>query len=120
MQNIIVLALISSVGAVSPVQKVIELLDDCKGKVAKDLAAEAAVMEEYTTFCDDESKEKGYAIETSTREIGELGAAIEDAKATILEKTDEMSTLASVLGAKDKELAYATAVRSAKNEEFVA
>ena len=25
----------------------IELLEDCKGKVAKDLAAEAAVMEEF-------------------------------------------------------------------------
>merc|ERR1719213_1476266 len=89
--------------AVSPVQKVIELLDDCKGKVAKDLAAEAAVMEEYVTFCDDEAKEKGYAIETASREIGELTAAIEDAKATILAKTDELSTLGSVLGAKDKE-----------------
>merc|ERR1719156_36186 len=120
MQPVIVLALIATAGAVSPVQKVIELLDDCKGKVAKDLAAEAAVMEEYTTFCDDESKEKGYAIETASREIGELTAAIEDAKATILAKTDELSTLGSVLGAKDKELADAQGVRSAKNAEFVA
>merc|ERR1719156_291360 len=120
MQPVIVLALIATAGAVSPVQKVIELLDDCKGKVAKDLAAEASVMEEYTTFCDDESKEKGYAIETSSREIGELGATIEDAKATVLAKTDEMSELGSLLGAKDKELADATGVRSAKKEEFVA
>merc|ERR1719213_1209520 len=82
--------------AVSPVQKVIELLDDCKGKVAKDLAAEAAVMEEYTVFCDDELKEKGYAIETATREISELGATIEDSKATVLPKTDEISTLGNV------------------------
>merc|ERR1719156_214849 len=120
MQPVIVLALIATAGAVSPVQKVIELLEECKGKVAKDLAAEASVMEEYTTFCDDESKEKGYAIETSSREIGELGATIEDAKATVLAKTDEMSELGSLLGAKDKELADATGVRSAKKEEFVA
>jgi len=120
MKFIVFLALFASVGAVSPVQKVIELLDDCKGKVAKDLAAEAAVMEEYVTFCDDEAKEKGYAIETASREIGELTAAIEDAKATILAKTDELSTLGSVLGAKDKELADAQGVRSAKNAEFVA
>lgn len=120
MKFIVFLALFASVGAVSPVQKVIELLDDCKGKVAKDLAAEAAVMEEYVTFCDDEAKEKGYAIETASREIGELTADIEDAKATILAKTDEISTLGSVLGAKDKELADAQGVRSAKNAEFVA
>jgi len=120
MQTLIVLAMISTAGAVSPVQKVIELLDDCKGKVAKDLAAEAAVMEEYVTFCDDEAKEKGYAIETASREIGELSAAIEDSKATIIAKTDEIGELGNLLGAKDKELADASGVRSAKNSEFVA
>jgi chromosome segregation ATPase len=120
MQTLIVLAILSTAGAVSPVQKVIELLDDCKGKVAKDLAAEASVMEEYVTFCDDEAKEKGYAIETATREIGELSAAIEDAKATIIAKTDAIGELGNLLGAKDKELADAQSVRSAKNAEFVA
>jgi hypothetical protein len=77
-------------------------------------------MEEYTAFCDDEAKEKGYAIETASREIGELGATIEDAKATIIAKADEIGELGSLLGAKDKELADATGVRSAKNAEFVA
>merc|ERR1719482_2293367 len=118
MKFIVILALFATVGAVSPVQKVIELLDDCKGKVAKDLAAEAATMEEYTTFCDDEAKEKGYAIETASREIGELSAAIEDAKATIIAKTDEIGELGNLLAAKDKELADASGVRSSKNAEF--
>jgi len=105
---------------VSPVQKVIELLGECKAKVEKDLAAEAAVMEEYTTFCDDELKEKGYAIETAGREIGDLMATIEDSKATITEKTDEIATLGTLIAAKEKELADATAVRKGKNDEFVA
>jgi len=122
MSHIVFLTLLSACAAdkVSPVQKVIELLDDCKGKVAKDLAAEAAVMEEYSTFCDDELKSKGYAIETATREIGELEASIEDSKATIMAKTDEISELGSTGAAKDKELADAQGVRSAKNAEFVA
>jgi len=122
MSRIVFIAFLGACAAeqVSPVQKVIELLEDCKGKVAKDLAAEAAVMEEYTTFCDDELKEKGYAIETASREIGELGATIEDSKATVLAKSDEISELGSIGAAKDKELADATAVRSAKKEEFVA
>merc|ERR1719313_240425 len=105
---------------VSPVQKVIELLGECKAKVEKDLAAEAAVMEEYTTFCDDELKEKGYAIETAGREIGDLTATIEDSKATITEKTDEIAELGTLIAAKEKELADASAVRKGKNEEFVA
>jgi hypothetical protein len=105
---------------VSPVQKVIELLGECKAKVKKDLAAEAQVMEEYTTFCDDELKEKGYAIETAKREIGDLMATIEDSKATITEKTDEIAELGTLISAKEKELAEATEVRKGKNEEFVA
>merc|ERR1719456_687194 len=107
-----VLLLLALVGfptaaAVSPVQKVIELLEECKAKVEKDLAAEAAVMEEYSTFCDDELKEKGYAIETAKREMGDLSATIEDSKATVVEKTDEISTLGTTIAAKETELSEA-------------
>merc|ERR1719281_298658 len=117
---LLMLAGTAAAANVSPVQKVIELLDECKAKVKKDLAAEAAVMEEYVTFCDDELKEKGYAIQTAKREIGDLMATIEDSKATITEKTDEIGELGNLAAAKEKELADASAVRKGQNEEFVA
>jgi hypothetical protein len=120
MRIFIIASLLGATAAVSPVQKVIELLGECKAKVEKDLAAEAAVMEEYTTFCDDELKEKGYAIETAGREIGDLMATIEDSKATIIAKTDEMAELGTLIAAKQKEHAEASAVRTGKNEEFMA
>jgi chromosome segregation ATPase len=120
--RLLVLVLSSVVVAdkVSPVQKVVELLDECKGKVAKDLAAEAAIMEEYTVFCDDELKAKGYAIETATREIGELEATIADSAATIVAMSDEVATLGTVGASKDKELYDSTKVREAGNSEFKA
>merc|ERR1719160_792749 len=117
---LIVFAGLTTGTEVSPVQKVIELLGECKAKVANDLAAETKVMEEYTTFCDDELKEKGYAIQTAEREIGDLMATIEDSKATIVEKSDEISTLGTVIAAKEKELADAQGVREGQNAEFVA
>jgi len=120
MKFLIVLPALVAAEKVSPVQKVIELLGECKAKVAKDLAAEAAVMEEYTTFCDDELKEKGYAIQTAEREISDLMATIEDSKATIIEKSDEIATLGTVIAAKEKELADAQGVREGQNAEFVA
>jgi len=120
MRAVLLLALASSVTAVSPVQKVIQLLGECKAKVAKDLAAETAAMEEYTTFCDDEMKEKGYAIETSGRELGDLAATIEDSKATISTKADEISTLGTFIAGKEGELHQATEARNAKNADFVA
>merc|ERR1719408_636603 len=106
--------------AVSPVQKVVELLDECKAKVQKDLDAEAKAMEEYTAFCDDELKDKGYAIETAGRSIGDLTATIESATAQIAALSDEIATLGTTIAAKSAELGEATTVRAAGNADFVA
>merc|ERR1719169_177530 len=106
--------------AVSPVQKVVELLDECKAKVQKDLDAEAKAMEEYTTFCDDELKDKGYAIETAGRTIGDLTATIDSSTANIGELSDEIATLGTTNAAKSKELADATKVREGQRADFEA
>jgi septal ring factor EnvC (AmiA/AmiB activator) len=120
--GLLVLIVSSAVVAdsVSPVMKVVELLEDCKGKVEKDLAAEAATMEEYSTFCDDELKAKGYAIQTSTSEIANLEATIEDATATSIAMADEIATLGTEAAAKNKELYDASEVRKASNADFTA
>jgi hypothetical protein len=77
-------------------------------------------MEEYTTFCDDELKDKAYAIETATSKIGDLEAAIADAQATIAETADEITTLGTVIAGKNKELYDAGVVRKDANADFVA
>merc|ERR1719161_3321673 len=104
----------------SAIQKVVELLDECKAKVQKDLDAETKAMEEYTTFCDDELKDKGYAIETAGREIEDLTATIDSSTANIGELSDEIATLGTTNAAKSKELGDATKVREAGNADFVA
>merc|ERR1719421_1647347 len=109
-----------STTSVSPVQKVVELLEECKAKVQKDLDAEAKAMEEYTTFCDDELSAKGYAIKTAESSIADLTADIEDASAQIAEEEDEVTSLGSEIAAKDKELTKAHMVRTAAHDVFVA
>merc|ERR1719333_777095 len=91
-----------------------------KAKVKNDLANEAQAMEEYVQFCSDESKEKGYAIKTASSSIADLSAVIEDSKATITEKEDEVSTLGTVISEKEKELDAAVKVREAQSADFVA
>jgi hypothetical protein len=105
---------------ISPVQKVVELLEQCKAKVAKDLAAEEKAMDEYTTFCDNEAKERTYNIETAARQIMDLEATMEDGKATIAELEDEITTLGTEAGAKDRELNSATNMRETGKATFVA
>merc|ERR1719408_504722 len=114
------LLLVHAAHAVSPVQKVVELLDECKAKVQKDLDAETKAMEEYTAFCDDELKDKGYAIETAGRMIGDLTATIDSSTANIGELSDEIATLGTTIAAKSKELADATKVREGQSADFAA
>jgi len=111
---------VTSVGAVSPVQKVVQLLGECKAKVEADLAEEAKSMQEYTSFCDNESKDKAYAIETAGRSIADLSAVEEDSKATIATSEDEVSTLGSVIAEKESELTAAKGVRAEQHNNFVA
>jgi len=114
------LLLLPMAQAVSPVQKVVELLDDCKAKVQNDLNLEAKAMEEYTAFCDDELKDKGYAIDTAARSINDLSAAAESARAQIATLSDEISTLGTTIAGKEGELHEATTVRNGQHEDFVA
>merc|ERR1719388_117433 len=76
-------------------------------------------MQEYTAFCDNEVKDKAYAIETSAKAIEESKATIADSKATIATSEDEIATLGTTIAAKEKELAAAQKVRAEENENFV-
>merc|ERR1719313_746576 len=105
---------------VSPVQKVIQLLDELKGKVAADLAAEEKLMEEYTSWCDEEANEKEDAITSSKRTIEDLEATIEDAKATVVTLTSDIDDLTSKISSSEKELADAKSLRNEEHGVFVA
>jgi len=117
---LLLLCLVQTAAAGSAIQKVVELLDECKAKVQKDLDAETKSMEEYTSFCDDELKDKGYAIETAGRSIGDLTATVDSSTAQIGVLTDEIATLGTTNAAKSMELADATKVRKGQHGDFQA
>merc|ERR1719248_413615 len=112
----------AAVGAtgVSPVAKVIELLDELTGKVKGDLAAEETMMEEYTKWCDSESNEKEDAITSHKRTIGDLEAEIADASARISELGTEVEDLAGKISGAESELAEATKLRDEEKAAFAA
>jgi len=114
------LFLLAAVGAtkVSPVAKVIELLDELTGKVNGDLAAEETMMEEYTKWCDSESNEKEDAITSNKRTIGDLEAEIADASARISELGTEVEELAGKISSAETELSDATKVRDEEKATF--
>merc|ERR1719421_1337090 len=102
----------------SAVQKVIELLEDNKVKIANDLAAEEKEMAEYTDFCDKESSDKGYAIKTATSKIEDLTALITKCESKIPAYEDEIATLGTEVAEKQKQLYEATELRKKEKADF--
>jgi len=120
MMRILLLVFTASAAKVSPVQKVIELLDDLKGKVQGDLAAEETMMGEYSKWCDEESNEKEDAITSGKRTINDLAASINDASASIAELSTEVEELAGKISTAEQELSSATSIREGENKDFMA
>jgi len=120
MAFMLALLCLTAASSVSPVQKVIQLLDELKGKVEADLAAEETAMAEYTSWCDEESNSKEDAITSSKRTIDDLSATIEDAKGTIATLTSTVEDLTSKISASEADLADATKIRNKENADFLA
>merc|ERR1719478_1913793 len=71
-------------------------------------------------FCEEELREKDYAIKTATREILELKAKIADTQATMSSAEDEVGLQSNTIASQERELAEAKAKRAEQKEEFVA
>jgi len=104
----------------SPIQKVIELLEENKEKLQNDLAAEEKEFEEYANFCDDEVKAKDHAVKSAGRRIEQLNAALEDNSARIVVANDEVSTLGTSVANTEGEVVTATGERRAEKNDFTA
>jgi len=114
-----VLLALAAADSGSPVQKVVELLGDCKAKVLADLQEETTAMQEFSAYCDNEAKGKAYGIKQATGALEDLAATIEDATATIATCDDGISELGTVIASKEKELEDAKGVRGEDHENFV-
>jgi len=105
-------------GKISPVQKVIAMIDEMAGKVQKELDMTTKDFEEYAKFCDDESVEKDYAIKDSKEQVEALGATITDAEGGIASATAAVEDLSTKISDTESELSTASALRKQENESF--
>jgi chromosome segregation ATPase len=104
---------------ISPVQKVVQMIDEMAGKVQKELDATTADFEEYAKFCDDQSVEKDYAIKDGKESMEELGATITDTSAGIESAAAKIEDLSTKISDTESELSTASALRKKENEDFV-
>jgi len=104
---------------ISPVQKVIAMIDEMAGKVQKELDATTKDFEEYAKFCDDESVEKDYAIKDSTEQVETLTATITETSATIESAAAAVEDLSTKISDTESELTTSTALRAQEKESFM-
>ena len=105
---------------VSPVEKVIELLEKLEVKVQEEGKAEAAAYDKFACFCKEQADEKLYAKEKSVKLIAELDAKIAELGAEITKLNGEISELGKKIQATTKEIEGLTLDREKTHETYVA
>jgi len=117
---LVLLAVATQAAEVSPVQKVVELLEGLKAKCVADITAEEKEIEEYNEYCDEEASNKAYALKTAKREQDDLEASIQDGEATMSSLSEQISELGSAIAAKEQEVVEAKGVRDEEHATFLA
>jgi len=107
-------------GSISPVQKVISMIDDFASKVQKDIETGAKQFEQDAQFCDDEVVDKEHAIKGTNEEIESLSATVEEEKAKLVQFGTNIEDASGRISASEGELHETVVQRGKENKDFVA
>merc|ERR1719235_850989 len=103
----------------TPVQKVIEMMNEmlAKGKTEKE--AEAKMFAEYEEWADDESRKTGFEIKTLKTTIEEQTTEAEKADADVADLTARIAELDGEIAAWEADQKAATELRESEHAEYV-
>jgi len=107
------------VHGVSPVQKVLTLIDEMAVKVKADVDAAVSEFETYSKFSEDSATEKEYALADSQKRIEALSAAISEATSSIDSHDSNIAGLGTKISGATKELDDAVALREKEHADFL-
>mmetsp|Transcript_101582 Transcript_101582/g.180121 ORF Transcript_101582/g.180121 Transcript_101582/m.180121 type:complete len:693 (-) Transcript_101582:90-2168(-) len=106
--------------AVSPIQKVLEMLSSLATKVTMEGKAAGKTNEETQAWCKDMLANLGFDIKTGKKEISELQATIASETASIAASQTKIEEVAAQVTEDEADLAAATKVRATESEDFKA
>jgi len=105
--------------AVTPVQKVLTMMDEMKAKGEAMMEKEAKTYATYKEWVSDTSRELGFEIKTAKSDIEKYLAAAAKADSDVSKLRAEIEKLESELAATEGELKEATDIRNAQHAEYV-
>merc|ERR1719152_1047963 len=105
---------------VSPVEKVITLLEDLKTETEEEGKKEASTYDTFACFCKDTTKEKSDAIKEEQDNIDEFAATLEEQTGISNAKAQETKELEELIGTLDKDMIDITAMREKEKAKYEA
>jgi hypothetical protein len=104
---------------VTPVQKVIQLLQEMSAKGAAEKAAEAQTFAQYSEFCHNMTRDKNYAIEKAAEQIEMLLADIQKAESDSAVAARKIAKFDAQIADLDAEKAEANAESEKAREDYL-
>jgi uncharacterized protein YoxC len=125
MASIIVLLTLAGVASaaqtrVTPIQKVLTLMEEMKAKGIKEKNAEETRFSAFSQWCENTKKAKTGEIDAGSQKIEKLKAGIEKAAVLISKLTDRILELEEDVGRWKKDEKSASTVREAERADFTA
>jgi hypothetical protein len=118
---LLALALCQTAGAarISPVQKVVQMIDEMAGKVQKDLDDTTLLFEDFAKNCDDESYAKEHAIKSAAEDMDSLSSVIESASAKIASSESNIQDVSGKISDQEADLHKSEQLRVREHEQFL-
>merc|ERR1719506_2532704 len=111
---------LTSGSEVSPVEKVITLLEDLKTETEDEGKAEAKTYDTFACFCKDTTKEKSDAIKTEQDNIEEFAAAMQENTENSNAKGVEIKELDQEIADLTKHIEQLNSMRDAEKTQYEA
>jgi len=105
--------------AVTPVEKVVQLLGKLSEQIAEEGAKEAAEYDKYACFCKEQADFKQNSIEKSDEKIEELEAAIEKLSTEIADLNADIAALGKKITKIEEDMAKEKKKRDKEHKKFV-
>merc|ERR1719214_32295 len=105
---------------VTPIQKVLTLMEELKAKGIKEKNAEETRFSAFAQWCQNTKKAKNGEIDAGNQKIETLNAEIEKARVLISQLTDRILELEEDVGRWKKDEKSATTVREAERADYTA
>merc|ERR1719453_1039632 len=114
------ITLVASATTRSPVEKVVELIEELKAKIEADAVSEQKIYDKYACWCETTTARKATAIETAKTDINSLGHKTLSLKGKSATLAGEIADLAREISENEASQAKATAIREKENGDYQA